>query len=138
MAVDDHAPVTGARRSRCHKTSPWPAARASTRASTNNKSDKRSFYVRLTEAGHKRLALATLILDLVLIQPNHPNALTWGALRLFPLELPVIIAALLVLPAHLSLWPRRVLAVLHLGAQDALEIGTAAGPRLVPFVVWEK
>lgn len=28
----------------------------------------------------------------------------------------------------------RVLAVLHLGAQDALEIGTAAGPRLVPFV----
>lgn len=27
-----------------------------------------------------------------------------------------------------------VLAVLHLGAQDALEIGTAAGARLVPFV----
>lgn len=57
-----------------------------------------------------RLVLATVILDLVLIQPNHPAALTWGALRFFPLELPVIIAALLALPPRASLWPRRLLA----------------------------
>ena len=56
-----------------------------------------------------RLVLATLILDLVLIQPNHPGALTWGALRLFPLELPVIISALIALPARATLWPRRLL-----------------------------
>lgn len=47
-----------------------------------------------------RLALAALILDLVLIQPNHPGAATWGALRLFPLELPVILAALVALPGR--------------------------------------
>ena len=40
---------------------------------------------------------ATLILYLVLIQPNHPAAMTWGAFRLFPLELPAIILALLAL-----------------------------------------
>ena len=38
--------------------------------------------------------LAALILHLVLIQPNHPNAMTWGALRLFALELPVLLLAL--------------------------------------------
>lgn len=46
-----------------------------------------------------RLALAALLLHLVLIQPNHPEAMTWGALRLFPLELPVILLAMLALPA---------------------------------------
>lgn len=44
-----------------------------------------------------RAVLAALVLFLVLIQPNHPAALTWGALRLFPLELPVILLALLAL-----------------------------------------
>ncbi len=44
------------------------------------------------------LVLALLILDLVLIQPNHPGAATWGALRLFPLELPLILALLVALP----------------------------------------
>ncbi|MCU0815594.1 MAG: sulfatase [Cypionkella sp.] len=38
--------------------------------------------------------LAALILHLALIQPNHPNAMTWGALRLFPLELPVLLLGL--------------------------------------------
>jgi hypothetical protein len=42
-----------------------------------------------------RLFLATLVLFLVLIQPNHPGAMTWGALGLFPLELPAIIFALI-------------------------------------------
>jgi hypothetical protein len=45
------------------------------------------------------LVLATLILHLILIQPNHPAAMTWGALRLFPLELPFIVLALIALPA---------------------------------------
>lgn len=44
-----------------------------------------------------RLAIATLVLFLVLIQPNHPGAMTWGALRLFPLELPAIIFTLIAL-----------------------------------------
>lgn len=44
-----------------------------------------------------RLALATLILFLILIQPNHPGAMTWGALRLLPLELPAIILTLVAL-----------------------------------------
>jgi len=43
------------------------------------------------------IGFATLILFLVLIQPNHPAAMTWGALRLFPLELPAILLALLAL-----------------------------------------
>jgi hypothetical protein len=42
-----------------------------------------------------RLLLAALALHLVLIQPNHPNALTWQALFLFPLELPVILLLLI-------------------------------------------
>ena len=42
-----------------------------------------------------RLFAATALLYLVLIQPNHPAAMTWGALFVFPLELPVVIAALL-------------------------------------------
>lgn len=44
-----------------------------------------------------RLVAATLLLYLVLIQPNHPAAMTWGALRLFPLELPALLAALIAL-----------------------------------------
>jgi hypothetical protein len=44
------------------------------------------------------LALAALLLHLVLIQPNHPAAVTWRALLLFPLELPALLAALVALP----------------------------------------
>lgn len=43
--------------------------------------------------------LAVVILDLVLIQPNHPAALAWDALLLFPLELPAILLALVALGA---------------------------------------
>ncbi len=46
-----------------------------------------------------RAVLAAVILWLVLIQPNHPAALTWGALGMFPLELPVILLGLLALPS---------------------------------------
>ena len=41
-----------------------------------------------------RLGLAVGILFLLLVQPNHPDALTWRALLLFPLELPAIVLAL--------------------------------------------
>lgn len=44
--------------------------------------------------GALRLLTATALLHLVLIQPNHPEALTPGALAVFPLELPVILALL--------------------------------------------
>ena len=58
----------------------------------------------MTGAGGKvaKLLLATLILHLLLIQPNHPGAMTWRALLLFPLELPVVIALLLALPKAAS------------------------------------
>jgi hypothetical protein len=39
-----------------------------------------------------------VLLHLVLIQPNHPAAMTWGALSVFPLELPAILLALVALP----------------------------------------
>lgn len=46
-----------------------------------------------------RIGLALGLLYLVLIQPNHPAAMAWGALGLFPLELPVIVAALVAMGA---------------------------------------
>lgn len=58
-----------------------------------------------------RLALSALLLDLVLILPSHPGAVTWGALRLFPLELPAILAALAALRAPARL-PRAALVAL--------------------------
>ena len=44
-----------------------------------------------------RLVGAAVVLHLILIQPNHPAAMTWGALWLFPLELPVILFGLVAL-----------------------------------------
>lgn len=44
-----------------------------------------------------RLLIAAVLFHLVLIQPNHPDALTWGALLLFPLELPVLLLGLPIL-----------------------------------------
>ncbi|PQO22018.1 sulfatase [Rhodobacteraceae bacterium WD3A24] len=44
------------------------------------------------------LVAATLALHLVLIQPNHPAAMTPGALLVFPLELPAIVLLLVALP----------------------------------------
>ncbi len=42
-----------------------------------------------------RPLVAAAILYLVLIQPNHPDAMTWGALLAFPLEWPAILLGLL-------------------------------------------
>jgi hypothetical protein len=52
------------------------------------------------------LALAALLVHLVLIQPNHPEALGWGLLAQVPLELPVVLA-LAVLAGHRG-WPGRL------------------------------
>jgi hypothetical protein len=43
------------------------------------------------------LGLAGLVLYLVLVQPNHPAAMTWGALAAVPLEWPAVLLALLAL-----------------------------------------
>jgi hypothetical protein len=59
-----------------------------------------------------RFFLAAGALWLILIQPNHPGALTWGALRLFPLELPVILAALVGLPGRARLFRAVLVAAL--------------------------
>lgn len=40
-------------------------------------------------------ALAALVLYLVLVQPNHPAAMSWGALASFPLEWPALLLALM-------------------------------------------
>jgi hypothetical protein len=53
------------------------------------------------------IAAAILVLHLILVQPNHPGAMTLGALRLVPLELPVILLALIAAPAAVAL-PLRV------------------------------
>jgi hypothetical protein len=61
----------------------------------------------------RRLAapvLAAAALFLVLVQPNHPGAMTWGALAVFPLELPVILLGLAAAgPGRLSLALRSIL-----------------------------
>lgn len=44
------------------------------------------------------LAAAVLVLHLVLIQPNHPAAATWGAFRFFPHELPLVLLLLATAP----------------------------------------
>lgn len=41
-----------------------------------------------------RLTLAALVLHILLVQPNHPAAMTWEAPFLFALELPLILLAL--------------------------------------------
>ncbi|WP_084861299.1 sulfatase-like hydrolase/transferase [Salibaculum halophilum] len=46
-----------------------------------------------------RLGLAALILHVLLIQPNHPDSITWAALFVFPLELPAVLLGLAALPA---------------------------------------
>lgn len=59
------------------------------------------------------LLLSALVLHLVLVQPNHPDAVTWRALILFPLELPVLLLALLLLgDGRAGRWVRWGLAAL--------------------------
>ncbi|OAN79067.1 sulfatase [Jannaschia sp. EhC01] len=59
-----------------------------------------------------RFIAAALILHLVLIQPNHPGAMTWGALWVFPLELPAILLAMIALgDSRLTRWVRAALTL---------------------------
>ncbi|MBQ1203099.1 MAG: sulfatase, partial [Loktanella sp.] len=60
------------------------------------------------------LALAAFLLHLAVIQPNHPNAMTWGALKLVPLELPVIVFLLLAWPGRGRVLRAVLVAVLTL------------------------
>ncbi len=51
----------------------------------------------MTQAPWRRygaLALSAVLLHLILIQPNHPAAMTWGALGSFALEWPLLLLAL--------------------------------------------
>jgi hypothetical protein len=48
--------------------------------------------------GALTLLAAVAVVHLVLIQPNHPGAATWGAFRMVPLELPVVLLLLLAAP----------------------------------------
>jgi len=58
---------------------------------------------RVAASAGLRLGLAAMILHLVLIQPNHPDALTWRALSMFPLELPAILLALIAAGGRVAL-----------------------------------
>lgn len=49
-----------------------------------------------------RLPLAAALLYLVLVQPNHPAAMSWGALLAFPLEWPAVLLGLTALGAGRS------------------------------------
>lgn len=61
-----------------------------------------------------RAALALVILDLVLIQPNHPAAFAWDALLLLPLELPALLFALMAFGQSRAGWILRVILVASL------------------------
>lgn len=73
-----------------------------------------------------KIALALACLYLVLIQPNHPDAMTWGALAVLPLELPVIVAALMALGRGLAGQAVRALLVLALWSIAVLKLADFA------------
>jgi len=78
----------------------------------------------LTPASLRRalpFLLAALTLHLVLVQPNHPAAMTWGALAVFPLELPVILFGLVALRAGRPALVVRAVLVLALTAIAVLK-----------------
>ncbi len=68
------------------------------------------------------LIVATLCLHLILIQPNHPGAMTWQALFVFPLELPAILLALVALPKSGALTALRLVLTVSLTAIATLKV----------------
>lgn len=67
------------------------------------------------------LVLATGLLHLVLVQPNHPLAMAWDALLVFPLELPVILLGATALGLSLAGWMFRLSLCFALTALFALK-----------------
>jgi hypothetical protein len=81
---------------------------------------------------------ATLLIHLALIQPNHPDAATWGALRLFPLELPPLLIALVFARGRAAL-ALRAAATTFLAAMSVLKaadlgVHTAFGRPFNPLL----
>jgi hypothetical protein len=76
---------------RRRRSSRWPPARSCGRSRGTSPSSGAGALMASSIRGVARLVVAALVLHLVLIQPNHPAAATWGALAVFPLELPVIL-----------------------------------------------
>ncbi|SDG17559.1 sulfatase-like hydrolase/transferase [Pelagibacterium luteolum] len=73
------------------------------------------------------LLAAALVIHLVLIQPNHPRAMTWDALRLFPLELVFILPLFIALPAgHFVTRMVRILLVAVLVVLSLLKVADYA------------
>jgi hypothetical protein len=68
------------------------------------------------------LIVATLILHLFLIQPNHPGAMTWRALFVFPLELPAILLVLIALPQSRVLAAVRIVLTMSLTVISTLKV----------------
>lgn len=84
------------------------------------------------------LLLSALLLHLVLIQPNHPGALTLGAFRLMPLELPAILAGLIALrskPLSRLLRAALVLSLVAIAVLKSADLAmfTAFGRRFNPL-----
>lgn len=73
-----------------------------------------------------KIALALACLYLVLIQPNHPDAMTWGALAVMPLELPVIVALLIALGHGMASYVVRALLVAALWSIAVLKLADFA------------
>ena len=75
-------------------------------------------------SGTLRLGLALLcsgvLVDLLLILPNHPNALRWPALTVVPLELPVLLLGMLALGGHAR--PLAIVATVALTLMTALKL----------------
>ncbi|WP_341367947.1 sulfatase-like hydrolase/transferase [Yoonia sp. BS5-3] len=65
--------------------------------------------------------LALFLLHLVLIQPNHPAAMAWNAVLLFPLELPAIVFGLIALGRSRAGLILRVLVILILSVIAVLK-----------------
>ncbi|SFQ40406.1 Phosphoglycerol transferase MdoB [Roseivivax halotolerans] len=73
-----------------------------------------------------RAGLAALLIHLALILPSHPAGLSWVALLRAPLELPVILAALLFVPPGRAAWALRGAIVLASTLLVLLKIGNIA------------
>ncbi len=80
------------------------------------------------------LALSAALLHLVLVQPNHPAAMTWGALFVLPLELPVVLFGLVAAGAGRALRGALVAALVLIAMLKAADYAmfTALGRGFNP------